>query len=216
MKAGLFEQAGRAITSLGAVIFVLVLVVTAMVFFSHTLFLHALPEAMARWERFMAAWTLAIGWEATVLITTVNTHHLHKRVPILMALCSGVIMLFFIQAFDSSQPNLVIIQRWFVGLLVAYLNFAYSELFVKKWNEFIALNETPTKLIESQSSVNQLRSELNEARSELNQLHDLRQFQSNIVKQLTCPHCKQHFETFGSLHAHKGYCTENPRKRKAI
>lgn len=212
MKESIFEKLGRAITSMGAVILVMLMVITAMVFFSHTLFSQALPATMSEWEKVAAAWALAFGWELTVLVTC-NVKHLHPRIPLIMAICSGLILLYFIQAFDSSQSWLILSQRWFVGLLVAAINYIYADLFYRKWLEFVAYKEAPLKLIELQSTVNELQSKVNESDSRLKELNELQRFRNQVLKELTCPHCKTQQNSYGRLHAHKGHCSENPRNK---
>jgi hypothetical protein len=204
---------GRAVTHLGAVILVMFLVVGAMVFFSHTLFTQALPSNMAEWEKTMAAWLMAFGWEFTVLITTCNVKHLHPRIPAIMAACSGVIMLYFVQEFDLDQSLLVISQRWFVALLIASVNYIYADLFYKKWLEFIQSIDLATQVNQLQSQLNEVQSRVNEGHSALNEVRSLR-IQINKYKvQLTCPHCATEFTEYGSLHAHKGHCAKNPRHK---
>ena len=211
----LMSNLGRAITSLGAVIFVMLMEVCAMVFFSHTLFTQALPSSMAPWEKMASAWFMAFGWELTVLVTTCNVKHLDSRIPAIMAICSGVILLYFVEAFDLSQTFLIISQRWFVGILFASVNYIYADLFYKKWNEFNQNISLPGRVDELQSEVNQLRSTLVEAQSGMNELRSLKAFRAKVEKDLTCKHCNTPFETFGSLHAHKGHCVKNPKNLTA-
>ncbi len=208
-----FEKTGRAITSLGAVIFVMLMVITAMVFFSHTLFSEALPATMNAWEKIAAAWVLAFGWELTVLITTCNVKHLHSRTPLVMAMASGLILLYFVQAFDTSQGWLVLSQRWFLGVLVAAINYIYADLFYRKWLEFIAHKEAPLKLIEVQSRLDEVQSRLIHAESMQQEFKELQRFQKQVNKELTCPHCKVQQISYGTLHAHKGHCSFNPKKK---
>lgn len=210
----LMPTIGRAITSLGAVIFVMLMVVCAMVFFSHTLFTQALPASMALWEKYTAAWFMAFGWELTVLVTTCNVKHLDGRIPAIMAVCSGIILLYFVEAFDWRQSFLIISQRWFVSVLIASVNYIYADLFYKKWSEFNQSVSLPGQVDELQSQLNEVRSQFNEAQSSLVELRSLRNQVSKIRKQLTCPHCQTEFEEFGSLHAHKGHCLKNPRNLK--
>ncbi|MBX2897995.1 MAG: hypothetical protein KF763_21310, partial [Cyclobacteriaceae bacterium] len=95
-----FEQIGAAITSMAAVIFVLILTLLGLLMFTHTLFYEVLPSTITGWERYTASWMLALGWEFTLLITTCNTQFLNRRIPVIAAIASGIIVLFFIQAFE--------------------------------------------------------------------------------------------------------------------
>jgi hypothetical protein len=53
---------GTAITSISAVILVLMLTIVAMIFFSHNVFYETLPDTMIYWERQVAAWAIACSW----------------------------------------------------------------------------------------------------------------------------------------------------------
>ncbi len=207
----IFDQLAKYITSMAAVLVVMIATITGMVLFSHTLFTSVFPETMEPWEKMLATWFLAVAWEAGVLISTVNTKHLNKNIPGVLAICSGAIVLFFIHGFDTSQPWLTLMQRWFVGILAATINYIYADLFYAKWLERIDLIERPAKFIELQSTVNQLQSRLNESESKLKNFDELEKFKYRIEAELTCPHCKNKQNSFGSLHAHKGHCHMNPR-----
>ena len=210
----LFDKIGQIITSLAAVIFVLISIITAMVLFSHTLFTSVFPASMQPWERTLAAWTMAIGFESTLLLTTVNTQHLNKRIPALMALCSGLIILFFLNGFDGSQSWLILSQRWLVGLMAAGINFVYSELFFAKWNERLQIIDRPMKLNQLESDLNAALSELNQARPKLNEINELIKYKSKIEAELVCPHCNVRQSSYGALHSHKGSCIKNPNSKK--
>jgi hypothetical protein len=88
----LVDRIATGITSLEAVIMVLLFTISGMVLFSHNLFADVFPLTMTVWEKSLATWFWAVAWEATVLITTVNTKHLNRNVPAVMAMCSGVIV----------------------------------------------------------------------------------------------------------------------------
>ncbi|MCZ8020206.1 MAG: hypothetical protein O9302_03245 [Cyclobacteriaceae bacterium] len=228
----IFDNIGRAITSLAAVIFVMLMTISGMIFFSHTLFIEVFPSNMQAWEKLLATWLMALGWEFTVLITTCNTRHINKNIPIIMAVASGIIVLFFIQAFDGTQAWLVICQRWFVGILAATINYIYAELFYAKWQERQLNRELPNKLHERDRQVNELDRALHELHvsldetqrdlyqttSHLNEtqkeLHQLKAYKQQVERELTCPHCKVVQESYGTLQAHKGHCAMNERRRK--
>lgn len=224
MKA-LFDHIGRAITSLAAVIFVMLMTITGMILFSHTLFATVFPAGMEHTEKIAATWFMALGWEFTVLITTCNVKHIHKNIPVVMAVCSGVIVLFFIQAFDGYQTPLVLTQRWFVGILAATINYIYAELFYKKWSERNNFIELPLKVNELQSKVDQLKWLVNDQQRTIHEselafidsqerLKELQRFKKQIESELTCKHCGVIQSNFGTLHAHKGHCVKNPLNQK--
>lgn len=209
----MFGWIGWLITSMGAVIFVMLMVIIAMIFFSHSLFLEALPGTMENWEKTAASWALALGWELTVLVTSVNAKHLNSRIPGLFAVCSGVVLLYFIHAFESNTTLLVATQRWFVGVLVASINYVYADLFTRKWAEYKDTLEAPLKLNELQSRLIALQSRVDQAESANKELIELKGFRLRVEKDLTCPHCSKVQTSYGTLHAHKGHCQENPKKK---
>lgn len=220
----LFDHIGSAITSLGAVIFVLLMIITGMVFFSHTLFLQVYPDSMAAWEKQLATWVMAIAWEATVLITTVNTPPLSKRVPWLMAAASGVIVIFFIQGFDPSLTDLELIMRWFVAVLAAVLNFLYADLFFHKWRQRASTLAMPRELEQARAKVQQLEGDLaergrqlREAAAELEwtrpKVKELEALKAKDERARTCPWCKEIQDSQPSLNSHKGHCSKNPKNK---
>lgn len=227
----LFDTLGRAFTSIGAVIFVMVMIITAMIFFSHTLFLQVFPETMAPWEKSVATWAMALGWELTVLITTCNTAHISKRIPGLMAIASGVIVLFFIQAFDDSLTVLQYVQRGLVGVLAASINYIYADLFYSKWQERTNALQMPARLKELEAQVEQLEADLQESDAELEQsqakvkeftaelkeqereIKQLESFKAKIEQSLKCPYCSQAQTSQDALRSHKGHCSLNPKNK---
>ena len=86
----IINRIGNAITSISAVILVLMLTIVAMIFFNHTVFYETLPDTMVMWERQVAAWAIACSWELTILVDVCNTELLvSKRIPIGLSICSG-------------------------------------------------------------------------------------------------------------------------------
>jgi hypothetical protein len=220
----IFDAIGRAITSLAAVIFVMLMTITGMILFSHTLFAQIFPAGMNTWEKISATWFMALGWEFTVLITTCNTKHINRHVPAIMAICSGIIVLFFIQAFDGAQPPLILAQRWFVGILAATINYIYADLFYAKWKERkdlielpIQVNDLQAKLIERERILNLLQSEYNEVVSKLTiaqrDLLQLQRYKQNADAELICPYCNVAQANAGSLRAHKGHCSAKQKNK---
>jgi hypothetical protein len=218
-----FERIGHAITSMAAVIFVLVMTIIAMIFFSHTLFYEIFPPEMAEWEKSIATWTLACAWELTVLITTCNTQFIHRRIPIAMAICSGFIILLFIHGFDTDLSGLEYFKRWFVGILVATINIVFSGLFYSKWKELKTEKNLQERLLEMDLSFNsqniilvKTKDELTKAKADFDQLftytEELESFKAKEMEKLKCPYCHGQYETIFKLTSHKGVCNQNPKK----
>lgn len=228
-----FETVARAIYSHGLVTAVMLFVITYMTLFSHTLFLQILPAAMSPWERDVSAWLMAIGWDLTLLVTMGNPRHIHRSIPWIGATASGIIVLFFFDAFQGmiTAATLLMIQRWFTGLLAAIIAFIYTSLFHAKWserNELAALpsklHDTERRLIQAQTELDEVKAKyklsdatLNEVRSKLKEreqkTNDLLTQLDQHLKELTCPHCKVVQANPRSLNAHKGHCASNPKNK---
>jgi uncharacterized coiled-coil protein SlyX len=219
----LFERIGFAITSMAAVIFVLVLTLLGLLTFTHTLFNEVLPQTITGFERSFASWMLALGWEFTLLISTCNTQFLNKRIPMIVAIASGVIVLFFIQAFAIDQPLIELSKRWFIGVLVATINYIYTELFYAKWKELqlnksltIQVNELESKIATQTKELTESNTQLTNAKTDVERLIDyvaeLETFKKQELDRLKCPYCHTQMETIYKLTSHKGICQHNPKK----
>lgn len=219
----LFEQIGFAITSMAAVIFVLVLTLLGLLTFTHTLFNEVLPQTITGFERSFASWMLALGWEFTLLISTCNTQFLNKRIPLIVAIASGVIVLFFIQAFAIDQPLIELLKRWFIGTLVATINYIYTELFYAKWKELHKIKDLQARAIDLEQIINTqetefktMQEQLLKAESEVERLVDyvseLEEFKQKEIDKLKCPYCDSQMESVYKLASHKGICNHNPKK----
>ena len=129
------EKVANYITSVKAVMVAMFLIIVALVFDSHTLFIRTLPSDMDNWAKQVTSWLMAIGFEFTVLLTTANANYVNKRVNVLLAICTFLMTLFFFDVFTQVEI-MVICRIVFVSALVAYINYIYAELFVKKWIEY--------------------------------------------------------------------------------
>jgi hypothetical protein len=113
------NRIGNFITSIHAVIVVLLSTILGMVFFSHTVFYEAMPPTMVVWQRELASWAISLSWECTVLLVVCNTDLLpSKRIPLVLSICSGFVILFFIHAFDTDLTIQEYLKRWFIGCLI--------------------------------------------------------------------------------------------------
>lgn len=221
-------QIADVITSLGTVIFVLLMTVIAMIFVGHGLYYQVFIKCMPAWQAEIAAWVLSFGVETTVLVITCNVKYFSSRqLPVFFALCSGFIVLFFINAFDFSQPSLDLAVRWFMGLLVSGLNYVYSELFVKKFNDTLFAQDLQNQieLVTQQSSdynrqLIAANVELAKAKLDVERLVDyvaeLEVFRKKEMDKVTCKFCKTVFPTIFHLNSHMRNCDSNPRKGEKL
>jgi len=219
----LFERIGNMITSMAAVILVLVMTILGLITFTHTIFNEVLPATMTGWERDLASWLLALGWEFTLLITTCNTQYLNRKIPAFVAVASGVIVLFFIHAFDAGQAEIELYKRWFIGLLISTINYIFTELFYSKWKELQLNKSLAARVVELEAILTTRESQLTELTNKFEeskvtienltqQVTELAEYKRREMEKLTCPHCQQIFETVYKLTSHKGFCSSNPNK----
>ncbi|MBL7839388.1 MAG: hypothetical protein JNJ75_04545 [Cyclobacteriaceae bacterium] len=221
-------QTADVIASLGTVIFVLLMTIIAMIFVGHGLYYQVFIRCMLPWQAEIASWVLSFGVETTVLVITCNVKYFGSRkLPLFFAICSGFIVLFFINAFDFSQSQLDLAIRWFMGLLVSGVNFVYSELFVKKFNDmqFTTNLLGELELIKHQSSESNQQlistnAELTKAKADIDRLVDyiaeLETFKKKEMDKVTCKFCKTIFPTIFHLNSHMRNCDVNPRKGEKL
>ncbi len=222
------SQTADVITSLGTVIFVLLMTVCAMIFVGHGLYYQVFIKCMSPWQAEIASWVLSFGVETTVLVITCNVKFFSSRqMPAFFAICSGFIVLFFIKAFDFNQSALDIAIRWFMGLLVSGVNFVYSELFVKKFQETQSTTNIldQIEVLESQNiacneDLGKVKSDLTKANQDIERLVDyvteLETFKKIEMNKVTCRFCKQVFKTVYHVNSHMRNCDSNPRKGEKI
>jgi len=218
-----FEQIGFAITSMAAVIFVLILTLLGLLMFTHTLFYEVLPPSITGWERYAASWMLALGWEFTLLITTCNTQFLNRRIPVIAAIASGIIVLFFIEAFEFNQPPIELLKKWFIGILVATINFIYTELFYAKWSRLQThrnledrISELEVQGMDKDKTILEVNEQLQKARADVEMLTEysteLETFKKKELGARTCSFCGKILPTLYHLASHRTNCERNPKK----
>jgi len=221
-------QIADVITSLGAVIFVLLMTVIAMIFVGHGLYYQVFIKCMSPWQAEIASWVLSFGVETTVLVITCNVKYFSSRqLPLFFAICSGFIVLFFINAFDFTQYALDIAVRWFIGLLVVGVNYVYSELFVKKYNDlqFATNLLRELEVLKQQNAdynqeLSSKEAELTQAKLDIERLVDyvaeLEVFKKKEMDKVTCRFCKTVFPTVFHVNSHMRNCESNPRKGEKL
>lgn len=210
----------NAVMSINAVLTVLLLTLLGLLTITHTLFNEILPDTIQGVERVVATWLLSCGWEVSLLLATVNSHLLPKRITLLMAVCSGFIVLFFLHAFDTNQDLLA--QRWFIGVLITLINYLYTHLFYSKLLEARAREDLKAKVsnleaIASEKSIELTNKtqELLDNKSNLEKLSkyviELEGYKEREIKRNSCPYCGKIMDSKPHLVSHKGRCDKNPR-----
>lgn len=222
------KQTADVITSLGTVIFVLLMTVIAMIFVGHGLYYQVFIKCMSPWQAEIASWVLSFGIESTVLIITCNVRYFTgKWLPAFFAVCSGFIVLFFINAFDFTQNQLDLAIRWFMGLLVSGVNYVYCELFVKKLGDMTTINDLLNQIellkqqsIECNHELTNKKAELTKAKQDVERLVDyvaeLEAFKQKEMDKVTCKFCNTAYPTIYHLNSHIRNCDSNPRKGEKV
>lgn len=211
-----FDDIARFFTSLQAVIIGLLLLIGFMVFETQTLFYNMLPD-MGEAKRLIASVLVAIVFEFSVLITTANSNHLSKKVPVVLAVCGFFLIVWFWRAWEGSA--ILVFYKFFVSALQAYLNYLYSDLFLSKWNEkgmLADINDIERKMDQKLSQYDRIESELNEINSEIDDANQLLNDKIRKLDENTCPHCGDVMNGTNGLNAHVGRCKENPNAVRKI
>jgi hypothetical protein len=165
----IFDELGEILNSMSLVTCIILLVIFAGCFFSHTLFFRVFPNDMTLMEKRIASWVLALAWEMTITVCTTNSNLLPKRTSKILAICSGIILLFFVNAISVKAP-IDWIRDIFSGVLIGFMNYVYPTLFVNKWKQHKTQKEASKyelELIQAQGEVSQLREALRLAQLEL-------------------------------------------------
>lgn len=155
------NRIGNFITSVKAILIALLFIIVALVFDSHTLFIRTLPADMGYFSREVTSWGMAIAFEFTVLLTTANGNFVRRSTHYFLAFCTLMTTLFFFDVF-AERDLFRIFQIVFVSIMIAYVNFIYAELFVKKWKEYKASidsgNHLTKQLLEFENQLNLIES----------------------------------------------------------
>lgn len=177
---------GKFLTSVHSILIFLVLLIIGMVFDSQTLFYRAFPLDMPYFSKVIASLFLGIAFEFTVLITTVNSDKISKRIPLMLSLCTAIMTLFFFNGFEPNQTWDIYFQRFFVSILIAYMNYIYCELFVIKWREAQTEQSTLEKLSQVEQELSEVQLKLNNTQLELSkakvELKNMDNYNSELLK----------------------------------
>jgi uncharacterized membrane protein (UPF0136 family) len=217
----LFDNVGRTITSAGAVIFFMLITIGGMMLFSHTQFSQIFPPTMVQWEKDAATWFMALAFDSAILITTTHARFLKSRyIPTVLAICQTINVMFFIDAFNATDPTLIIVQRWFFALLAGIIQYIYTDLFCEVWQERVKSVQVPVKVEQLEAELQQMAAQLQQVTAQLQhsaatcstqlkELQHLREIEKKYIAERTCPHCSEVLASPASLRTHIGHCKKS-------
>jgi hypothetical protein len=142
---------------------------------------------------------------------------------VLAAIASGITVLFFIEAFAFDQPLTELLQRWFTGFLITFVNLTFTELFFAKWQDIHRTQDLNLKIFELEQVIGSKSNELNTIRDRLTKANsdverlvvyvtELEEFKRKEVDKLKCPFCHTQMDSIYRLSSHKGICNHNPKR----
>lgn len=145
---------------------------------THRLFMSVYPDTLIGNEREIASWAMAIGIEWAILMVTSHIKHTSKLNPIIYAVSSGILTLFFLGVFKESDVKEYgtlgyYLTIGYLSVISGYSLYTSCELLVTK-----AKSETIDEDLRSSNNTLQLRldltsSQASEYKEELDKLSKL-------------------------------------------
>ena len=163
--------------SLFVVIFFMTALIVFQTFESRKLFYDALGSLDNEDQRLIASLLIAVVFEVTQLIFSVNKDKFFSGMSYVIAGFSLMINILFFQVWVGSIE--VIITKSVASILIASLSFYFTELFVKKWMVVKRLVWIQKK----QQGLQAFRAELNEKERSLNKKQEQLQLQQEKQKE---------------------------------
>ena len=170
--------------SLFVVIFFMLALIVFQTFESRKLFYDALSGLDNEGNRLIASLLIAVVFEATQLIFSVNKDKFFDGMPYVIAGFSLIINILFFQVWVGSIE--VIVTKSVASVLIASLSFYFTELFVKKWNavkRLVWMHKRQKDLKEFQTELKDKEQSLNELQQTLKTSEQTqKEFQLNLDK----------------------------------
>ena len=142
--------------SLFVVIFFMVALIVFQTFESRKLFYEALSSLDNEDNRLIASLLIAVVFEVTQLIFSVNKDKFFDGMSFVIAGFSLIINVLFFKVWEGTAD--IVITKSVASILIASLSFYFTELFVKKWNAVKRL----IGMHKRQKSLNEFQTELQE------------------------------------------------------
>ena len=183
LKKSIFQQIIDFIFDVNFITLGMLVVCSARAIETHTLYFHAYPQHLDGWPRYAASWFMALAFELTATIVTVNEkHNSSKRKTIAFAWASVIMTALFL--LDVQQE--VLLQKIkmattqvFLSCVSGYMVYVYAELFTQKAREKMLNIDFQVEVTSLQNKVSQLNHELNTEKNKVTQT----QFQLNESQQ---------------------------------
>jgi hypothetical protein len=159
---------------------------------TQTLYFHAYPQHLEGWARLAASWFMALAFELTATIVTVNEKHNSTKSKTIVFAWASVIMtaLFLLDVqYDAQfQKIKIMITQVFLSCVSGYMVYVYADLFTQKAREKMVELNLEAELNSLQSKLKQLNYELNHEKGkvqhnelQLEQVHlQMSHFQEHI------------------------------------
>lgn len=181
-----FNHISKFLTSLPAVVVGLLCLITFLIIETQTLFERILPADMDEWKVIAGSWLISIVYEFTVLLFAANKENKHDHKPAVLAFASFFIHVYFWQAYDFSVGWVITSYRFFISAMLAYMNYIYSELFVRLW----------------QQQTSDLQQAVSTAQQELSKVQQAIVEKRRLLIETTCTECGKSFDSKKALAGH--------------
>lgn len=190
----------KFINSLRAVTIPMLLIILAFTIKIAAL-LYSVFEIPNQSFKISASVLLAIALSLTLMTVSVNSYLFKKQYfPVTFAVCSGVMMLFVFKVIEEDSHHWTwYSKRIFLSIFLAFVEYTYSKLFVKKYQEqrdTIKLEEDHKSLLVDYSGLqSQIKSFKESMSSQQESIDNLSQYQ----KALRCKKCKKQHTSVSSF-----------------
>ena len=223
MKDTLEIKFAKGITSLAAVMVPMILnIIGLAIAGAHLLYTNFPQEGMPEAAKLPSAVLIGAVLATALISVAANKkilkpwHDKHKWIgfPLLLAVFSFVLLLFFFQVFElwAERPVHESMRKIFLGGLIAFLEYIFAYVFVEKKAETQADIKFETKIAKLQATKKQLEttiSKLEETNKQLKptkeKLKSLEQEHAKLVLDLTCRKCGK-MKNARSLASHESTC----------
>ncbi|KZS41884.1 hypothetical protein AWE51_00110 [Aquimarina aggregata] len=151
---------------------------------------------------------LGITVSLTLLAVSVNAKLFETNAfPIVFAVCSGVMLLFVFEVINEDfLPWSEYVKRIFLSVLLATVEYVFSKMFVKKYQETEKAKERKLEKENLELEIAEHKEELSELKRKVNEIKQAKsELEEEIAKenQVCCDECSRVFKNQNAFNAHK-------------